>query len=211
MGWKAFLGALGFSFFLGALWGFAVGRGYPIPDLLRAFFVESLQFILGALIVGLVVSGVWWFFLEGEAKDLQELKEELTEREERLRHEWKVFESRRRKFEEELDSIRENVKRETWEAVDRQISNFLKKVAKAQEQIYGDSLRTAEEEIKRLQGEVKRLKHELKVCNDRVSSLKGKLTNHVLTLIPGIDQALLIKALKRRKDLKTIRDRLRKL
>lgn len=205
---KTILGALGVSFLIGALWGYAVGRGYPIPDTIRAFFLESLWVILAALIIGLIVSGAWWFL---EATGTTELKEELTKNKERLQREWERLEGERRRFEKELDHIREEVRRKAQEEAHRQILHYLRKAAERQEQIYKDSIRTAEEEIRRLQGEVRRLKHEIKACNDRIHSYKSRLTNHVLTLIPGVDQALLLKALKRRKDIKTIRDRLRKI
>lgn len=217
MGWKGVLAVAGACLLIGALWGYSVAMKYEFVSLLRGFFLQSLWVILFGLIVGGVYSGVKWYLLDEweeslrrKEGELERSRRHLVSEQNRLYEERKKIDSLWEKTLREIEVYEQKEKERIERELKRRSLEFWKKLEEKNLEVYKDALDTAEEEIRRLQREKKRLGEEIRRLNDTIASLKGQLKQTAENTVLRVDRNLLIRALRKRNDYKTILDKLRK-
>jgi len=173
----------------------------------------AFAFIAGVVLPFLVLKG-WIIWLWRKKSKIQKKCYELCEEIEGL-------ERRKALLEEELSGkLEARIKQELWnkysswfeakrkaeeEKLNKQRIETIRQVSMVQEAIYADMIEKLEEAYK----ENKRLRQEISRLRQEIASLKGRFSNHVISVVRNAKFEILMHALKRRPDRKSIASALR--
>jgi uncharacterized membrane-anchored protein YhcB (DUF1043 family) len=113
-----------------------------------------------------------------------------------------IYSERLRKLNEEIESR----KRQAEEEIARERIQVMREVCEAQNKVYKDTLQKLEECYK----DNLRLGKELSKARNEIKALKGRLTNHILTVVKNSRREILIHALRQRSDSKNIANALKR-
>jgi len=153
--------------------------------------------------------------------EMQEEYEELCEKCNTLKEEILNLEKQKSKLKEELsykieEEVREGYRAwyEAWleqrqkkaeEEIAKKSIEVMKQVAIEQEKVYKETV----ERLKNTFKENERLKKEIAKLRHQISSLKGKFSNHIITVVRNAKFEILVHALKQRPDRKNIANALK--
>lgn len=153
-----------------------------------------------------------------EAELLRE-KEKLKLERERLKELWrKIQDEERERVREEFMKRKEELLRELERKKWEEIRETIRLVAKEQERVYSESLEKCEKEMNNLRSRIhnqrehiKALERKIERLNNTINSIKGQFGARVIDIVKSAERNWILRGLKARKDLKLIKEKLRKM
>ena len=164
--------------------------------------------------------------LEKKGEKLSLKEAELLREEEKLKFEkkklkelWKrIQEEERKKVREEYMKQKEELLRELEKRKWEEIRRTIRLVAEEQEKVYSEALEKCEREMNSLRSRIhnqrehiKALERKIERLNNTINSIKGQFGARVIDIVKSAERNWILKGLKARKDLKLIKEKLRKM
>jgi len=225
---------IGFAVFGGIVGGlvalYASKSGVIDWEKLRDLLERSLNYWNVGFGFGSVVIGAYILYKEfrlyGKEKQLSEFREKLTnmerslkEREEELEKVWRwVEEQGKRAVEEKYWKEKRKLLERVEEEKKKKILETIKEVAEKQEEVYRNALKFCESEMNSLRSRIhnqrehiKALERKIERLNNTINSIKGQFGARVIDIVKSAERNWILKGLKARKDLKLIKEKLRKM
>jgi hypothetical protein len=225
---------LGSAVFGGIIGGFIVlhilKSGEIDWEKIRYLLKNSLDYWNMGFGFGSVVIGSYILYREfrlySKERQLSDFREKLTNMERSLKKREKELEKTWRLVEEQGKRIVEEKywkeKRKLLEILEeekkKEILRTIKEVAEKQEEVYRNVLEACEKEINSLRSRIhnqrehiKALERRIERLNNTINSIKGQFGARVIDIVKSAERNWILKGLKARKDLKLIKEKLRKM